>query len=83
MEITFINPGIDYMLQRMMEFQTEAESAFWSEPLYHFYPQLDKAYATSLPFSERKNYIERTMRAVYTELEDTINEKVVYLPLFL
>lgn len=28
MEITFINPGIDYMIQRIMDFQTEAESAF-------------------------------------------------------
>ena len=76
MEIIFVNPGVDYMIQRIMDFQTEAESAFWSEPLYHFYPQLDKAYATSLPFAERKNYIESTMRAVYTELEDTLNEKV-------
>ena len=76
MEITFVNPGVDYMIQRIMDFQTEGESEFWSEPLYHFYPQLDKAYATSLPFSERKEYIERTMRAVYAELEDTINEKV-------
>lgn len=77
MEVTFINPGVDYMIQRIMDFQTEDESAFWSEPLYHFYPQLDKAYATSLPFAERKNYIERTMRAVYTELENSINEKVL------
>ena len=77
MEITFINPGVEYMIQRIMDFQTEAESAFWSEPLYHFYPQLDKAHATSLPFDERKNYIERTMRTVYADLEDTINEKVV------
>ena len=76
MNIKFINPGVDYMIQRILDFQTEAESCFWTEPLYHFYPQLDKAYATSLPFAERKNYIERTMRAVYTELEDTINEKV-------
>ena len=76
MEVTFVNPGVDYMIERIMAFQTEDESAFWSEPLYHFYPQLDKAYATSLLFSERKEYIEQTMRAVYTELEDTINEKV-------
>ena len=76
MNIEFINPGVDYMIQRILDFQTEGESEFWSEPLYHFYPQLDKAYASSLPFAERKNYIERTMRAVYTELEDTINEKV-------
>ena len=76
MEITFVNPGVDYMIQRIMAFQSEDESAFWSEPLYHFYPQLDKAYAASLPFAERKNYIEHTMHIVYAELEDTINEKV-------
>lgn len=76
MEVTFMNPGVDYMIERIMAFQTEDESTFWSEPLYHFYPQLDKAYATSLSFPERKAYIERTMRNVYTDLEDTINEKV-------
>ena len=76
MDVTFMNPGVDYMIQRIMDFQTEEESTFWSEPLYHFYPQLDKAYAASLPYPERKNYIERTMRAVYIDLEDTINEKV-------
>ena len=50
MEITFVNPGVEYMIERIMAFQTEDESAFWSEPLYHFYTQLDKVYATSLPF---------------------------------
>lgn len=69
MEVAFINPGVDYMIERIMAFQFEDESAFWSEPLYHFYPQLDRAYATRLPFSERKEYIERTMRAVYVELK--------------
>ena len=58
MEIVFVNPGVDYMIQRIMDFQTEDESAFWSEPLYHFYPQLEKAYATSLPFAERKKKLE-------------------------
>lgn len=76
MNITFVNPGVDYMLQRIMAFQREEESAFWSEPLYHFYPQLDKSYAAGLSFSERKAYIERTLRDVYVELEDSIQEKV-------
>lgn len=75
MEVTFVNPGIDYMIDIIMAFQTEEESAFWSEPLYHFYPQLDKAHAASLTFTERRAYIERTMRSVYVDLEDTINEK--------
>ncbi len=76
MKVTFSNPGVEYMLRQIMEFQTEDESDFWSEPLYHFYPQLDRAYAESLPFPERKEYIEQTMRAVYNTLENTINEKV-------
>ena len=78
MEVTFMNPGVDYMIQRIMEFQGEDESTFWSEPLYHFYPQLDKDYAVSLPFPERRNYIEQTLRTVYIELEDTINEKLYF-----
>lgn len=77
MNVTFKNPGVDYMIERIMLFQTEDESKFWSEPLYHFYPQLDKSYADNLPFAERKAYIERSLRTVYVELEDSINEKVI------
>ena len=76
MEVIFANPGIDYMIESIMAFQTDEQSGFWSEPLYHFYPQLDRVYAASLPFCERKEYIAKIMRAVYIELEDAINEKV-------
>lgn len=48
MEITFVNPGVDYMIQSIMHFHAEGEAEFWSEPLYHFYPQLDKAYGRSI-----------------------------------
>ena len=75
MNIEFVNPGVDYMIEQIMEFQTEDESAFWSEPLYHFYPQLDRTYATSLSFAERKSYIKHTLQTVYAGLEDTINKK--------
>ena len=27
MEVTFVNPGVDYMIERIMAFQTEDESA--------------------------------------------------------
>lgn len=77
MEITFTNPGVDSMIRQIMEFQGEEETAFWSDSLYHFFPQLDKAYAATLPFAEKKKYIGRVLRKVYLELEDTINEKTV------
>ncbi len=76
MEITFVNPGADYMIWQITTFQTENESAFWSEPLYRFYPQFDKAYVESLPFPERRAYFEGTLRTVYAGLADTINEKL-------
>ena len=72
MEVTFINPGVDYMIQSIMHFQTEGEAEFWSEPLYYFYPQLDRTFAASLPVAERRDYIERTMRVAYAELKNTI-----------
>lgn len=77
MEITFIKPSADYMIERILDFQSEDVPDFWSEPLYSFYPQLDRAYAAKLPFSERMGYIERTMRSIYAELEDTFDEKLV------
>ena len=55
MEIVFTNPGVDYIIRQIMGFQGEGETAFWSDSLYHFFPQLDKAYAGSLSFDERKN----------------------------
>lgn len=29
MNVEFKNPGIDYMIERILDFQAEAESAFW------------------------------------------------------
>lgn len=40
MNVTFVNPGVDYMISRIMEFQAEGESAFWSDPLFHFFPKI-------------------------------------------
>lgn len=76
MELQVINPGFEYMIDKVMGFQTEETTTFWSEPLYHFYPQLDREYAASLSFADRKNYFEQTLRKVYEEQESVINEKV-------
>lgn len=76
MELTFVNPGLKSMLDSILAFQTEDETAFWSEPLYYFYPQLDRAYACSLPLSGRRSYICQTLEAVYGSLEGQIDTRV-------
>lgn len=77
MDVAFVNPGIDAMIESILAFQTEEKSVFWSEPLYHFYPQMDRTYAAGLPFRERREYIERTMRTIYAKQEDTLKQKVI------
>ena len=77
MELKFNNPGVDYMINSIMVFQSDEQTAFWSEPLYYFYPALDKTFAQSLAFAERKRYIEQTLRGVYLDIEKTIEEKVI------
>ena len=76
MQITFINPGAEAIIESILAFQAENESTFWSDPLYDFYPQLDRNHAKSLPFPERKRYLERTMRTVYVEQQRVIDQKI-------
>ena len=75
MDITFLIPDAAAMLDSILAFQTENESAFWSDPLYHFFPQLDRALAQSLPTPERTAYIRQTMQAVYHDQLGTLQEK--------
>lgn len=75
MEIKFVNPGVDYMVESVLAFQSEEESDFWSDPLYHFYPQIDKEYAMQLSAADRKKYVEKIIREIYGENEKILNEK--------
>lgn len=77
MELKFTNPGIDYMINSIIEFQKDDQTPFWSDSLYYFYKGLDKEYAKTLEFQDRKNYIEKVLRETYEELEETINNKIV------
>ena len=77
MELTFIDPGLEYMIDNIMDFQTDNSTAFWSGPLFHFYPQLDKEYASSLRFPDKRNYIKSILSEVYKEQKNIIDEKTV------
>ncbi len=76
MELQVRNPGVDYMIERVLDFQSEDTSDFWSAPLYHFYPQLDRNYAAALPWQERKAYFSQVLRQIYAEEALVIEDKV-------
>ena len=76
MRVKFENPGLGYMLESIMAFQKEDSSFFWSEPLFYFYPQLDKAYVSTLKGEGKRKYMEDVLSSIYKEQEKTIEEKV-------
>ena len=63
------------MIESILLFQRDDESAFWSDSLYCFYPQLDKDHARSLACKARADYISANLRSVYLDLADTIDQK--------
>ncbi|MCD8002636.1 MAG: hypothetical protein LUG88_01730 [Clostridia bacterium] len=77
MKLKVKNPGIDYMIKNIMDFQSDDCSPFWSDPLYHFYPKLDRDYAGKLPSTDRANYIAGVLRNEYLALKETLDDKVL------
>ncbi len=75
MDINFTVPPARQMVEGILAFQKQGESPFWSDPLYHFYPQLQKEYAEKLPFAQRMAYLEETFCALYEQLSDTLHQK--------
>ena len=76
MQLKFKNPGIEYMIEKIMEFQIDDSTDFWSDSLFYFYPQIDKGHAKNLPISERKKYISDSLRGIYPEIKIVIDEKI-------
>lgn len=64
------------MITNIMEFQSEEATDFWSEPLFHFFPKLDRDYTQSLSAEEKRTYIENCLRAEYPEIKNTIDQKI-------
>lgn len=75
MKLTVRNPEFADMLDHILAFQTEETTDFWSETLYHFYPQLDRAHGSALPLPQRREYIRGVLESIYQQIEGTIQEK--------
>ena len=76
MHINFVNPGFEYMLDSIMEFQKDDSTSFWNDSLFYFFKELDKEYAYSLPVEKRREYFEEKLAEIYTANETLLEEKV-------
>lgn len=76
MNITYLNPGFRAMIDSIMAFQNDGETSYWSEPLFHFFANMDQERFQALSASEKKNYLSAELGKIYREQESTINQKV-------
>ena len=76
MHIEFTNPGFEYMLNSIMEFQKDDVSSFWNDSLFYFFKELDKEYAYSLLPEKRREYFEEKMLEIYRANEKLLEEKL-------
>lgn len=76
MHITYTNPGCEYSIESILLFQTGEETPFWSAPILHFYPQMDKAKLLTSDDVKKKEYLSTVFEQVYDAAKDEINRKV-------
>lgn len=75
MDITFENPGFIKMLDSIMAFHTDGETEYWTEPLFIFYPDLDKEKFKVLNFEQKKIYLSEELKKIYLEQEEALEQK--------
>ena len=77
MNIIYKNPGYAHSMDSISLFLTGEETAFWSAPIFHFYPQLDKHTLMSLNSSDKHKYLNDVFRNIYENLSEEINKKTI------
>lgn len=77
MNITYNNPGYTHSIDSISSFLTGDETPFWSKPILHFYPQIDKHTLMSLNLTEKQKYLNYVFSDIYENLREEINSKVI------
>ena len=77
MNIIYKNPGYAHSMDSISLFLTGDETSFWSAPIFHFYPQLDKHTLMSLNGSDKQKYLNDVFGDIYEDLREEIDRKVI------
>lgn len=76
MDLLYSYPGAAHSVETVMEFTSDDRTAFWSEPFFHFFPDIDRARFCAMSVSERKRYLMEYFTAFERENEGTIRKKL-------
>ena len=76
MKLRFQYAGVGYSADAILEFTKAGLNPFWSEPLFRFYPDIDKNHYLQLDNAGRKAYLIEFLTAYESENRDLLTEKL-------
>ena len=76
MNLLFTYQGIARSIDSILEFTKPGTSAFWSSPIFHFFPELNKEKYITMGESERREYLTDYFVKFEQENAAVLHEKV-------
>lgn len=76
MDLTFTYPGITRSVESIMEFTKPGTSVFWSSPIFHFFPELDKEKYSQMNENERREYLKQYFIKFEQDHSQLLAEKI-------
>lgn len=76
MKLKFVYAGIEYSAKTIIEFTNSGQSPFWSETLFHFYPDMDKEHYLQLDDGGRMAYLTGYFSAYESANRAAVAEKL-------
>ena len=77
MHITYRNPGYEHSIESIMLFQTDEQTPFWSDPILHFYPQIDKNELIKRDIVGKKKYLDEVFSEIYKGTKAELDSKAI------
>lgn len=77
MNITYKNPGYAHSIDSILLFLTGDETPFWSGPILHFYPQVDKLELEKRNPSDKKRYLHEVFGSIFESIKEELDHKVI------
>jgi len=77
MKLKFEYAGVRYSTDTILEFTKAGLSPFWSEPLFHFYPDMVKEHFMRLDDTGRKEYLSEYFTEYESKNRELLAEKLI------
>ncbi len=77
MKLRFEFGGVEYSAASILEFTKEGMTKFWSEPFFHFFPDVDRDFYYTLSDDGRLAYLITFFSDFYATHQSEIEQKIV------